>query len=45
MTPLCVTAVALEEAELDDVLDLNAAEDKMLQQYACQEENDGSDEC
>ena len=38
-----------EEAELGEVLDLNASEDKMLQQNAChsmmnEEENDGSGE-
>jgi hypothetical protein len=43
MTPVFVTTVDLEEAELDEALDLNAAEDK-IQQYACQEENDDSDE-
>jgi hypothetical protein len=35
MTPLCVTTVGLEEAELDEVLDRNAEEDKILQQNAC----------
>jgi hypothetical protein len=35
MTPLFVTSVDLEEAELEELLHLNSAEDKMLQQSAC----------
>jgi hypothetical protein len=35
MTPLFVTKVDSEEVELNKALDLNPAEDKMLQQNAC----------
>jgi hypothetical protein len=35
MTPYFVATVDFEEAEFDEALDLNAAEDKVLQQNAC----------